>query len=448
MGCRVLVILVAMMTLCAVKACCRTFVAAEDTAAVLRNPDMGWVVYENYPIDQRPNGASNLVALPKETFPDADEVAIMFSWADVEKTKGVYDFSKVDHAYDFWKARGKAVQLRMSAESLLWWSRLDPPSATGVPDYVLAAIPPDNKQLRPFEQLTYTVVDARDPFYQTRLRAFLRAVDAHFKTRPVTLIDLRGFGLWGEWHSGYKYASLEDRTAALKWIIDCWSAELKNHRLAISFSYDPDSPPSYYAGPSNRIDPAYTKTYQDYLRYSAFDYAMTRPNVTLRRDGVGGAVHSNERLLDEAAFNSLGKGPIMAEFAGGYWQAKAGGKDWLQWVIDDALSIHPNYINLLGWQTLEARDFCKEQPELVQYGLRNMGYRFDPGRGLPARYDSCLIQQPDQSQVGQQRCRKSPARLLPCRISVYLRARQAENPQVEPRPDADEQVDQGQDLHD
>jgi len=31
-----------------------------------------------------------------------------------------YDFSKVDHAYDHWKRRGKEIQSRMSTESLLW----------------------------------------------------------------------------------------------------------------------------------------------------------------------------------------------------------------------------------------------------------------------------------------------------------------------------------------
>jgi hypothetical protein len=373
-----IIFLVGLMTACAVQAPCRTFAPAEDTTAVLHNPDMGWVVYENYPIDQRPNGSSNIAVLPSETFPDADEVALMFSWADIEKTKGIYDFSKVDRPYDWWKTRGKRIQLRMSTESLLFWSQLDPRSGTGIPGYVLAALPSDKKQLRSFEQFTYSVVDARDPFYQSRLREFLRAVDAHFRTRPVTLIDLRGFGLWGEWHSGYRYATPRDRIAALRSIIDCWSTELKDHTLAVSFSYDPDSPPSYYAGPNNRLDPAYTKTYADYLRYSAFDYAITKPNITLRRDGVGGAVHSNERLLDEVAFSSLGKGPIVAEFLGSYQQAKKAGKDWLQWMIDDALSIHPNYINLLGWQTTEARDFCREQPELVRYGLRNMGYRLVP----------------------------------------------------------------------
>src|SRR4051812_18435104 len=79
----------------------------EDTNAVLRNPDMGWVLYENYPLDTIPGGSSTLVALPNETFPEVDAVALMFTWQDVERTEGVYDFSKVDFAYDYWRKRGK-----------------------------------------------------------------------------------------------------------------------------------------------------------------------------------------------------------------------------------------------------------------------------------------------------------------------------------------------------
>jgi len=37
---------------------------------VLANPDMGWVLYENYPLDQGP-GSPTLSELPKESFPEA-----------------------------------------------------------------------------------------------------------------------------------------------------------------------------------------------------------------------------------------------------------------------------------------------------------------------------------------------------------------------------------------
>lgn len=357
---------------------CTTVTPAEDTAAVLHNPDMGWVLYENYPLDQRPGGSSTLVALPGEAFPEVDEAAIMFSWQDVEKSKGVYDFSKVDYAYDYWKTRGKRIQLRMSTESLLWWSNLTPPTGKGIPDYVLDAIPSAKKQTRTCEGLAYTVVDARDAYYLDRLSRFLRAVARHFRTRPVTLVDLRGFGLWGEWHSGYRYATVEDRIQALKRIIDCWSTNLSGYTLALSYSHDPDSPPEYYSGSAREYSEKDTAHYADFLRYSAFDYALTKPNITLRRDGAGAAVYSNQRRLNREAFDTLTRGPMMSEFCGGYYSTKQAGPEFTRWYIDDALSLHPNYVCLLGWQSREALDFCREQPELVKRGLLTMGYRLVP----------------------------------------------------------------------
>ena len=368
----------------------RTVHPAEDPQALLHNPDMGWVLYENYPLDPRPGGSSTLVNLPGETFPGVDAVALMFSWQDVEARPGQYDFSRVDHAYDYWRKRGKQIQLRVSTESLLWWNRASPPSGKGVPDYVLQQMSAEHKQVRTAEGIPYTVVDARDPYYRQRLRAFLCATAAHYTgSHAVTLVDLRGFGLWGEWHSGYRYATSLERHAALKSVIRAYSEAFPRNWLALSYSYDPDSPESYRSGPAERYDPVFTAQYPEFLRFSAFDYALTRPNVTFRRDGVGGAVHSNERRLNEEAFATRQKGPMMTEFLGGYAaNAKAGGRH-LRWMINDALSQHPNYMNLLGWQGGEALAFLREQPELFQQGLRNMGYRLVPTRiTYPAAFQS------------------------------------------------------------
>jgi len=38
----------------------------EETNLVLHNPDMGWILYENYPLDQQPGGSSTMLALPNE----------------------------------------------------------------------------------------------------------------------------------------------------------------------------------------------------------------------------------------------------------------------------------------------------------------------------------------------------------------------------------------------
>ena len=112
------------------------------------------------PARSQPAGSSTLLTLPGETFPEVDAVAIMASWQDIEKSEGVYDFSRLDFAYDYWKAHGKAIQLRVSAESLLWWTGAKPPSGTGIPPYVLGRLPGRKKQTRVDSGFPYVVVDA------------------------------------------------------------------------------------------------------------------------------------------------------------------------------------------------------------------------------------------------------------------------------------------------
>lgn len=368
-----------------------TVTPEEDTDIVLSNPDMGWCVYENYPLDRNPHGSSTLLTCPNEDFPGVDYVALMFSWADIEKSEGVYDFTNADFAYDYWRKRGKKMMLRMSAESFLWWNFANPPSGQGPPDYLVQRLPADQRETRTLSGIPYVVLDARNQYYRKRLEAFLHETTHHFSwKRPVELIDLRGFGVWGEWHHGYIFDTLADiakesrnpflakRRANLKGILDIWSDAFPHNYLALSFSYDPDSPKDYYAGPTDKFDPAYVKDYEGYLRFSAFDYAMTKPNITLRRDGCGGAVHSNERLFNERMFHTLSKGTMMSEFVGGYKENLKGGEKWIHWMVDDALSLHPNYINLLGWQSHDALSFLRDQPNLIRYGANRMGYRLLP----------------------------------------------------------------------
>jgi hypothetical protein len=304
----------------------------------------------------------------------------MFSWYDVERTPDVYDFGRVDQAYDYWRKLGKRIQLRMSTESLLWWDNANPPAGKGVPDYVLAKLSESEKQIRGTKDIPpYRVVDARDPYYLQRLDKFLAAVAKHYRgERAVTLIDLRGFGLWGEWHQGFKYPSLDARRHALSGIIDHWSAAFPDNWLALSCSYDPDSPKELWAGPTNKIDERFTRHYEEFVRFSAFDHALTKRNVTWRRDGCGGAVHSNERKFLDAAFNTLTKGPFMCEFMDGYASSKKGHPGWIEWKLEDALSLHPNYINLLGYQCQDGLDFLRERKDLIEHGLRTMGYRLAP----------------------------------------------------------------------
>lgn len=337
----------------------------EDTQIVLHNPDMGWVLYDNYLISEKESPASTLSPIPGYDFPEVDYVILKFTWADIEQTPDVYDFEKFDYIFDYWTDRGKTIMLGMSADSLLWYGT----KGQGIPQYVLDALPKESVQKRMHAPgsgaiLLYNVCDANEPYYQERLKLFLEAVESHMVQtgREADYIDLRGYGLWGEWHQGYQYASAEEKRSALEQVMRIWSEAFPERQLAISYSYDPDEPVEYYTD---------SNYYEEYLKWSAYDLALQFKNITLRRDGCGGAIQNNERIFCEEVFSELNRGPFTSEGAGGYTDYESS-----KYIIDDGLSLHANYFTIIGWANKQAKAFIENEPELFDYALNHMGYRF------------------------------------------------------------------------
>jgi hypothetical protein len=337
----------------------------EDQITVLHNPDMGWVLYDNFIISKNESPAYINCPTYGYKFPGVDTVMLKFTWADIEKSEGAYDFSGYDFIYDYWKHLGKDVTCGMSTDSLLWYGL----SGTGVPGYVLGKMPQEKVKTRDYidnSSLKYKVCDASDPYYMQRLVAFLTACEDHFQktNRPMRYIDLRGYGLWGEWHQGYQYESIEAKRKALDGVLKAWSEAFPKSWLALSYSYDPDEPQVNYTDP-NKI----TK----YLEWSAFDLATKYSNITLRRDGAGGAVQSNERIFCADIFKTVVRGPFTSEGVGGYTD-----KSSAENILNDGLTLHPNYFTIIGWANEQAKSFIEQEPDLFNYGLMTMGYRFVP----------------------------------------------------------------------
>ena len=179
-------------------------VPREDADVVLHNPDMGWVLYENYPLDARPNGAGTLNVLPEARFEGCDYVAVMFAWSDVEKEPGRFDWSRVDQACDHWLQKGKGLHLRLSTEPLFGWSHVQPPGGLGLPEWLLARIPDGQKQRRTDGPMFGWHVDARLPLYRERLALFLAEVNAQIRLleTQLELIKQLGVQLYSQKHMG------------------------------------------------------------------------------------------------------------------------------------------------------------------------------------------------------------------------------------------------------
>jgi len=82
--------------------------------------------------------------------------------------------------------------------------------------------------------------------------------------------------------------------------------------------------------------------------------------------------------LNEEAFSRYHRAPFVGEFLGGYASVKQGGSNWVSWMVDDALGLHPNFLNLIGWQSDDALNFIRECPDLITRGSLQMGYRLVP----------------------------------------------------------------------
>ena len=353
------------------------------------NPDQGWTLIDYaLPASTADNRISEgpywqRITSFEQTMPDVANVAIVSTWDQLEPQDGVFDWTLLDQTIAYWKSVGKHIQFRISTEPYTY-SKVDGAGNYlwdyhgGAPDWLRSTTDANGQPanigytLRSVDADYY--YDLGDPVYQQKLTTFVNALANRYRADPeITQVDLRGYGQWGEWHSGYAgFGSLAAREAALADVIDIWDAAWgPNKILALSNSYEfrTDLNPDVHA-PSS---------YSDYLQWSAFDHALTKPNIAIRRDGVAGAVRPYDRQLLQSAWQTRTSLPITTEFWRGYSEYNTPGGYNRSYTpdtaLDDALSYHPNYITMMGWDAdSSAGDFYTQRHDLIQRGIDEMGY--------------------------------------------------------------------------
>lgn len=342
----------------------------EDNGQVLHNPGMGWVIHH----DIRPNHKNSDEPDPT---PELGNVALLSFWADLETQEGKYNWDNLDCSVRKWTDLGKKLQLRISTDPMILSD-----SVQGCPDWIY-----DQYHVSFQEKNIYgnavRFPDYLNPVYREKLRSFLRALADHIGNHPaLETIDLRGYGEWGEWHSGYTHDSYARHAQALRAVIDDWRSAFPTQTLELSCSYEWRHDLSL---------PLHSPTsYQDYLYWSAFDYALGFDNISLRRDGIGGAVKIWDTRIMQEYYASKRRRPMICEFWNGYHMKMEpeGSRGYhVEDSLEEALMLHPNYLMLM-WNAV---DFCNDRPDLIEYGLKRMGYRL-----LPVR-----ITLPDEVQPGE-----------------------------------------------
>lgn len=328
----------------------------DDNGAIISNPGMGWVIHHSI---EKGHMDSN----EPQVYDKLDHVALLSYWAALEPEEGKYYWDDLDYSIEKWTKLGKKLQFRISTDPMLYNNRSD-----GVPEWVF------DKYNVPY-RLDNTVEppckypDYLNPYYQEKVRKFLFALSERYGDLPqLESVDLRGYGAWGEWHSGYIYDTYAKRNAALRSVIDAWYDAFgtkKTLMLSCTYEWRADFAPPLHA----------PKSYEDYLYYSAFDYALTKDNISFRRDGIGGAVKIWDTLLMRNFYETKRRKPMICEYFDGYRNKLNYSRGYhVDDSVEEALLLHPNYMMLM-WDSI---DFYKERPDLINHGLKRMGYRLLP----------------------------------------------------------------------
>lgn len=331
-----------------------------QTNEVLHNPGMGWVLIDNAIPGHIDAGRTG-------TYPEVDNVAVLTHWGELEPTEGQYDWSLLDEAIDYWSNLGKRIHFRISTDAMMISGY---GYAKSVPEWLFQqyGVPYQER----FDQgYSFKLPDYAHPVFMEKLETFLEAFADRYRNDPrLDIVDLRGYGTWGEWHSGHDFDSYAERIATLRSLIDKWYDAWNGDKiLALSNSYEWRS----------EMTPAVNNpsSYEDYMSWSAFDYALTKPNLTFRRDGAAGALRTYDRQLLESFFRSNRSLPLIAEFFGGYGYYVGNGSGYSpDAALEEALQLHPNYITIMGHDgDFGAASFYAERPDLINEGNKRMGYR-------------------------------------------------------------------------
>ena len=355
----------------------------------LHNPGMGWVGLE----EQTELGKTDLGC--NGTIPECDNIGIQTSWDLIEKVEGIYDWSLVDEPIQYWTRLGKRINLRICTDSLTL-----PEIFFGAPRWLYSdyGVKCFRRGYNTEEDNRIIVTDISDPTYRMYFEKFISALANKYKDNPyVDTIDIRGYGAYGEWHSGYKFDTAAQRLESLQYVIDKYSEQFsqRNKTLLLSCSWEyQDTVKDASADVVSRYWYKDVGGYQRYLANSAFDYAFkTYPNLGFRRDGMAywDVVYyeTDERALYETIRS--GKNTVnSAEFYNGYDKydptnkSEGSGYDRFSQLANPleateelVFKSHCNYSTALGWLNSEVvRIVGLGAEEVFNRGVSKMGYRF------------------------------------------------------------------------
>jgi len=343
----------------------------------LHNIGMGWNALEEQTelgkLDLGKNG----------TIPECDNIGIQTSWALIEKTPGNFDWSLVDKTIDYWTSLGRRINFRICTDSLSL-----PEVYFGAPKWINEA--PYNVGYEEYQysgDMMARVNDLTNKTYQSLFENFLDKLAERYVDNPyLDTVDIRGYGMYGEWHSGHSFANMQERMDTLAYIIDAYQERFAKNgiELWLSCSWD-------YQGTNKDGSSAATYgncSYDNYLDWSSIRHAANLENVNYRRDGLAGngctKYKTDEKAISDI-FRSGKKVSFCAEYYSGIANYKNGtlGMSPMEATDELIFKSHANYSTALGWVNTEIINIIESgYGDVFDRGNTKMGYRFKVERAL------------------------------------------------------------------
>lgn len=346
-------------------------VTPEKIDGKLDNPGMGWVMLEE------PTYGGHVDIGASGEFPEVDNISLSTSWASIEYEEGVFDFSNLDRTIDYWTSVGKHINLRICTDNLVLTY-----TYKGVPDWLLKKYNVNYTMVDYMDPGPVSVcqsIDVRDKTYLKFLDRFLEALHNHYAdNKMVDFVEIRGFGLWGEWHHGWTFDSKEQRMASLDNILSYYYEQFKDSGkfMCVCSSWDPD----YTTTNEYYIDNATAdEAYMNYVNWSSFDTAWRTPGISFRRDSGGALLRYDldERIMAEA-FRSGKRLPLLGEYSTNFTNltTPANAFDLISAIDDILYKMRPNYSTVLNWVAVDLANIIDSgNTEFIDRANKMFGYR-------------------------------------------------------------------------
>lgn len=318
-----------------------------DNDEVLHNPLMGWQYY----------------AFPEEILtsdiPDGfDIVVIETSWDKLEPNDNEFDWNYLDRSIRKLREEGKTVYLRLYLMPDDVWS------IDGTPNWLWT------KYNVPYQEVQGALnatgeYNLRHPLYwdktyQAQVAEFLNAFAAHYKDGAADIIDLRCYGIYGEWDSSWLPFNWGGdtmlKTKTLNELIGLYTNAFGSYnttRIAINVSSDKHE--------SN----------EEYKKEAAFDTAMSA-GFAIRYDGVG-ISYDKDLFASQLVNQNFPKSPVFAETYYGFDDTKFSVKNTLK-----AFLYYRVNGATFGFFKGNYKRMLDQHLDEFNSGLKQMGYRLLP----------------------------------------------------------------------